>query len=260
MAFLTSRVVLALWLHCNVLRFSLVVILGALANCPGSCLRLWDERHLLQETETKKPLSILIWIRNTSWVTSRHAISVDFGRLRQTPTTNIRPYNAYDRLRPQAGCLRQPFEGYILYKPFHVKKKSLLMWAKHPIGLLEPSWHETDPSHCGNRSQILVEYRPAVWSNTGLPNVFRFGPFSLLGGLKEGLHQGLMPGAVGEKICRTQSISVNWSQCGWEQPSWRYIYIGSFLILIALQYFDQLQNVVFMYVCVCALHACELQS
>ena len=31
-----------------------------------------------------------------------------FGRLRQTPTTNIRPYNAYDRLRPQAGCLRQP--------------------------------------------------------------------------------------------------------------------------------------------------------
>ena len=33
-AFLTSLVVLALWLHCNVLRFSLVVILSALANCP----------------------------------------------------------------------------------------------------------------------------------------------------------------------------------------------------------------------------------
>ena len=33
-AFLTSRVLLAVWLHCSVLRFSLVVILSALANCP----------------------------------------------------------------------------------------------------------------------------------------------------------------------------------------------------------------------------------
>ena len=28
-----------------------------------------------------------------------------FGRLRQAPTTNITQENAYDRLRPQAGCL-----------------------------------------------------------------------------------------------------------------------------------------------------------
>ena len=98
-------------------------------------------------------------------MTSRHAISVDFGRLRQTPTTNIGPYNAYDRLRPQAGCLRQPFEGYILYKPFHVKKtlcSNIYPIKSYQIHIPNVNWTQCEVFHHPAFNFMLGEVIAAI--------------------------------------------------------------------------------------------------
>ena len=79
-----------------------------------------------------------------------------YGRLQQTPTTNIAQQNACGHLCSQPSCLRHPFEGYILYKPVHIISKTFSAQAK------------TQRTPCGHCST-------SVEGNAATPNIHKEG-------------------------------------------------------------------------------------
>ena len=66
--------------------------------------------------------------------------------------------NAYDRL--QAGCLRHPFEGYNLYKPFHIKNQTHISSIKSSKVTITETLTE---SGAGMYFSISRRYSPAGW-------------------------------------------------------------------------------------------------